>query len=122
MKLPLSIVAIIVLSVAFSHSTWARPWLTADPQCFDPTGANATCADSYEVSDDDGATWSILDSDVTDTSITIWHDLAVYAPGGHNLLVHGVNTWGVSDDVPFDFTAGVPAAPGGLRVVSPPDP
>ena len=120
MKLILSIAAIIVLSAAFSHSTWARPWLTADPQCHDATGSDATCADSYEVSEDDGVTWTVLDSDVTDSSITIWHDLAVYAAGGHSLLVHGVNTWGVSDDVPFDFTAGVPAAPGGLRVVSPP--
>jgi hypothetical protein len=103
----------------FSASAVAAPFLTADPQCYDPTGARAECPASYEVSEDDGATWTALGSDNDGVQVWVWQDLATYGVGAYALQVRSVNAWGVSEPVPFAFTSGVPVGPGGLRLVAP---
>jgi len=107
------------LLILFSMQTVAAPFLTADPQCYDSIGARSECPNRYEVSDDDGATWSQLGSDNDGAQIWVWQDMAGYANGGHLLLIRAANVWGVSAAVPFDFTAGIPVGPGGLRLVAP---
>jgi hypothetical protein len=116
MKKKLLLMALCSLGMGVAQ---ANPILTADPQCYDPTGADAACPTGYEVSEDEGATWQPLWSDIGASTITVWEDLGPYSTGPHNLLVRSVNTWGVSDTVPFDFTAGEPAAPSGLHLVAP---
>jgi len=110
------LLAALALSVSAAQ---ANPILTADPQCYDITGADASCPTGYEVSEDDGNSWRSLGSDISAQTIVIWEDLGPYGLGAHDLLVRGVNSWGVSDAVPFDFVAGVPVAPSGLRLVAP---
>ena len=97
----------------------AAPFLTADPQCFDPTGANGACPAGYEYSQDAGATWQPLDAQIEDEQITLYADLGGMSNGLHAWQVRGTNAWGTSDSVPFDFVVGAPVPPGGLRLVLP---
>lgn len=99
----------------FSSIASANPNLVADPQCYDNT---ALCPDGYEFSMDGGNTWNTLNALVDANTIQIYHDLQPYNPGSYNWLVRGKNIWGVSDSVPFDFAAGVPAGPTGLRIIA----
>lgn len=115
----MKIKTLLTFLLLFSTQTVAAPFLTADPQCFDPTWARAECPASYEASEDDGATWTTLGSDNDSVQVWVWHDLAAYGAGAYALLVRAVNAWGVSDPVPFVFTSGVPVGPGGLRLVAP---
>ena len=81
----------------------ANPYLTSDPQCFDPTGADASCPNGYEVSEDDGATWQELGADISEDTIVVWEDLGLYSQGSHTMLVRAYNAWEVSDTVPLSF-------------------
>lgn len=103
----------------FPFASFATPFLTADPQCYDVTGANASCPMGYEVSED-GSVWAPLGDNQTGDQVVVWQDMAGYAPGDHMIEVRAYNSWGVSDPVPFDFTAGAPVGPTGLRLVAPP--
>jgi hypothetical protein len=96
----------------------AAPFLTSDPSCFDVSGANASCPFGYEYSED-SENWFPLDSQATDTTIIVWHDMGGLDHGVHSWSIRAVNNWGESDTVPFEFTTGVPVGPGGLRIVAP---
>lgn len=111
------------LALVLATSPAAALTLTADPQCHDPNGLNASCPDSYAFSEDNGTTWQVMDHAYPDAeSIVVMHDMTPWQsiPGPHAWLVRAENAWGVSDEAPFDFTAGVPVAPFGLRLVAPP--
>ena len=110
---------IIFAASLFSGIASAAPFLTSDPMCYDVTGARSECPASCEYSDDGETTWFDLPTTISGDQITVWHDLSLLTPGTHAWAIRCVNVWGKGDAVPFDFTAGVPVSPFGLRVVAP---
>ena len=62
----------------------SAPILVSNPQCYDPTGARGDCPGSYAYSDDGGATWAPLDSEVDGAQIQIAHDMTAVQKGDHS--------------------------------------
>ena len=111
---------IVFFVFASSQIVNADPFVSADPQCFwEMQTQDGACPQSYEISTDDGATWTSAGS-VTNqdqTQIALYHDLNGSAAGPNEILIRGRNPWGVSPPVPFDFIAGPPSELSGAKLV-----
>ena len=87
-------------------SVGADPFLTADPQCYDPSNADASCPSGYEYSEDGGTTWQDLGVDITTgpDEIRILHDMAAVTPGSRRSgcpVSGGSPSWKVKRTFPF---------------------
>jgi len=90
----------------------AGPFLISDP--WPATGQQPDTCTAIE---QPGPTTRDLTLESTQTGLKyIREDLSDATPGAHTWSITCANQWGSSSAVPFEFAAGAPTAPAGLRL------
>jgi hypothetical protein len=113
------VILILMLGLCgISIDVFASPFLVSDKQCKYIAEVAENCTASYEWSLDGGTTWVPIDSqNIGENDIRVRHDLASMPDGLNSVQIRGVNIWGESISVPFEFTKAAPEALTGIRII-----
>lgn len=109
--------AILMLVLAATTVFAQGPYIVSDPY---PAGPDITQPDDFVIVFNGTTYYSAAVEDANGLRFLSFDLEGLWQPGVNTTMVYARNVWGESTTVPFDFAAGPPGTPGGIRVQSSP--